>query len=148
MFYFFKYFLINLCTLYACRKTMHIQNLSSVQALFCILSASALSGISCIMRSFFHFAVIPLTMIMLILFNKYIWKISFTQSASNTVAGFCINYSIYAFSAFGCALLFAFLFIDATGHHIIFDCIPLFIQCILVFLLFKIKRLKKGILMS
>lgn len=140
---FFKYFSITGCTLFIYGKILHLKYFKLVYLLFPLF----ISAIICFLKSCFIYATmitIPLLIVFSCIFYKAIIKKDMTLTVTVVLLSYGISYAAYTISTILVSALISLIKLEQSLRllHIIF--LITMLQLLLIILLFKPKRLKKG----
>ena len=139
-----KYFFIIICALYSYKKLLHLKEDCVKNKVLSFLFTLGLSIIVYFIKDRFSYIIIPIIVIACIVFLKYLWDTPLELSICATTISFAVSYITFTLSTIVNSV-FDYLFAKQLNWYYPISIISIcLIQGCMIYLLFKVKRLKKG----
>ena len=140
-----KYFTINICSIYLYSHITNVKkNLSVINSIFTLIYSLLISSIYILLPKSFSFIYIPLIIVFLYLYFIIMYKTDYLSVFITTIIAYGLSYASFALTLFVIVLLSVVFNISFLDNQILFQIAILVTQLLIDFLIFRIKRFKKG----
>lgn len=145
MLFFIKYFSIIFCSVYSYKRLLNLP-ISKTNLSISFLFTLCLSILSSFLENIYPYAVILFIILISFFFLTYLTQTSPETSMTATIIAYAINYAIFAFSIclISISVTIGFHISSDSYSHTLYQMLSALLQFFITPLLFRSKRLKKG----